>query len=405
MQRPKRVLRILNRLNIGGPTFNASLLTRHLAPEFETLFLSGMIDETEASSEYIPTSMGLHPVYVRSMYRKISPVHDWRAYKEIAAHIRSFKPDIVHTHASKAGALGRLAAANHQVPVIVHTFHGNVLQSYFSGIRNKVFINIERYLAKKTTQLIAISEIQKREIAEKFRIASPEKITVVPLGFDLSKFGLDSDSKRQLFRERFRIPASRLVVTIVARFVPVKNLPMFLRVARLIRNQTAADCCFLVVGDGEQREAFEQLASELSLSISKPGSENPQADVVLTSWQTEMDLVYAASDVVVLTSLNEGTPVSLIEAQASGKPLVSTLVGGVEEIMLPDVSGFLVSVNDDAGFAGHLLKLIQDEALRKQLGEAGKAFVQNRFHYSRLVENTAALYNRLLASAQVRKDV
>ncbi|MEO6169125.1 MAG: glycosyltransferase, partial [Chitinophagales bacterium] len=196
-----KILRIINRLNLGGPTFNAAYLSKFLAPEFETMLVAGMIDETEESSAFITKEMELKPVYIPQMFREINPLKDRNAYLQLKKLIREFKPDIVHTHAAKAGTLGRLAARACNVPVIVHTFHGHVFHSYFPAWKTNMFIRIERYLATKSTRIIAISNKQKEELANEYNICAPGKIEVIPLGFNLEKFSTGLPAKRKKFRD------------------------------------------------------------------------------------------------------------------------------------------------------------------------------------------------------------
>ncbi|MFI5135852.1 MAG: glycosyltransferase, partial [Chitinophagales bacterium] len=212
-----RVLRLINRLNLGGPTFNAAYLSRYLAPEYETLLVAGMIDDSEASSEFILNEMGLKPLYIPEMFREINFMNDSRAYFRLKKIIRDFKPDIVHTHAAKAGAIGRMAARACNVSAVVHTFHGHVFHSYFPKWKSNVFVNIERQLAKRSNRIIAISEKQKRELSDDFRICSAEKIEVIPLGFDLSKFRENKKEKRNKFRKMYDVEEDEIVISIVGR--------------------------------------------------------------------------------------------------------------------------------------------------------------------------------------------
>jgi UDP-N-acetylglucosamine:LPS N-acetylglucosamine transferase len=200
-----KVLRIINRLNLGGPTYNAAYLSKYMAPEFETLLVSGMKDESEASSAFITDSLGLKPVYIKNMHRSLNPIQDRKAYKEIVKIIREFKPDIVHTHAAKSGALGRLAAINEGVPVILHTFHGHIFHSYFNPLKTKLFLKIERYLSRKSSKTIAISQKQFEELCYDFNIDKPEKFEIVPLGFDLQRFYEGKEEKRKGFREKYNL--------------------------------------------------------------------------------------------------------------------------------------------------------------------------------------------------------
>ena len=241
-----RVLRIMNRLNLGGPTFNAAYLTKYLAPEFETVLLAGQKDDSEASSEFIVNELGIQPRYIRSMYRSLNPFKDIAAYYEIKQIIKEFKPDIVHTHAAKSGALGRLAAINSGVPVIVHTFHGHVFHSYFGRLKSQIFLQIERFLAKKTTKIVAISEIQRHELVDIFKVGPLSKFAVVPLGFDLDRFQTNQEEKRKHFRAEFGIGDDTVCIGIVGRLVPVKNHALFLRAIKYLSENTAQKFCAFI---------------------------------------------------------------------------------------------------------------------------------------------------------------
>ena len=180
-----RVLRILNRLIVGGPVLNAVYLTKHLPSEFETLLVVGEKEDHEKSAHYLAEGLGLNYVTLPQMGRAISPANDYQAYRQLKKIIRDFQPDVVHTHAAKPGALGRLAAHASGVPVIVHTYHGHVFHSYFNTLKSGFYINTERLLARKSTALVAISNAQKKELTEDFKIAPPEKFRVIQLGLDL----------------------------------------------------------------------------------------------------------------------------------------------------------------------------------------------------------------------------
>ncbi|MBL6876442.1 MAG: glycosyltransferase, partial [Chitinophagales bacterium] len=218
-----KVLRIINRLNLGGPTYNAAYLSKYIGDDFETLLVAGMKDESEASSAYIVDNLGLKPRYIKNMYREINPIKDFRAYKELVQIIKEFQPDIVHTHAAKAGAIGRLAAYNCGVPIILHTFHGHVFHSYFGQLKTRIFLEIERFLARKSTKIVAISNIQKQELCEKFKVAPCEKFEVVPLGFDLERFQINHPERRIAFRARYGLNQEDVVIGIIGRLVPIKN--------------------------------------------------------------------------------------------------------------------------------------------------------------------------------------
>lgn len=393
-----RIFRLINRFNLGGPTYNVAYLSRYLAPEFETLLAGGEKDESEGSSEYMVRQLGLEPVIIPRMRRAINIADDRAAYQHIKKLIKEFKPDIVHTHASKAGTLGRLAASACKVPVVVHTFHGHVFHSYFGRTQTEVYKRIERYLARRSTAIVAISEKQKQELAFEHRICKPEKITVVPLGFDLSRFEDAGGLMRAAFRQEWKLREDEVAVVILGRLVPVKNHELFLQALRQVMQMRRQPVRAFVVGDGEMRRTLEQQTREMGFSVSTAPTDAP-ADVTFTSWIRDAERVLAGADVVCLSSWNEGTPVSLIEAQAAGKPVVSTRVGGVENVVDENRTGFLAPTGDSDTFAAHLLRLVNDTALRREMGLRGKPHVMERYHYTRLVADMGALYNRLLNNA------
>jgi glycosyltransferase involved in cell wall biosynthesis len=391
-----KVLRIINRFNLGGPTYNVAYLSKYLPEEYETLLVGGVEDETEASSDFIVNNLGLKPVIIPEMRRSINPLNDYIAYKKLVEIIKSYKPDIVHTHASKAGTLGRLAAAACNVPVIVHTFHGHVFHSYFGKIQTTIFKNIERYLAKKSSAIIAISEKQKHELADIHKITSHDKITVVPLGFDLSKFQENTEAKRISFRKRYQLDDDEIAITIVGRLVPVKNHNLFLEGIKAVSEKTSKKIKAFIVGDGESRQAIEQKAKDLQIEYTTEVN-TEKAILTFTSWIKEIDEVLAGSDIIALTSFNEGTPVSLIEAQAANKPIVTTDVGGIENVVLVNHTALMCKNNDIEGFSEQLLQLIENDELRKMLSVSGWAHVKEKYHYTRLTQDMANLYAHLLA--------
>ncbi len=399
MNRKPRVLRIINRLNLGGPTFNAAYLTKYLEPDFDTLLVSGMKDDTEESSEFIVHKLGLEPTYIPEMYRELHPIRDLTSYRKLVKVIKEFKPDIVHTHAAKAGAVGRLAAYNCKVPVIVHTYHGHVFHSYFSPAKTRVFLEIERYLAKRTTSIITLSTKQLDELSNEFRIAPKEKFTIVPLGFDLHKFTDKQEEKRGAFRGKYNIKDDEIAIGIVGRLVPIKNHSLFLRALKVAADKTSKTIRAFIIGDGEERGNIETLAKELNLfAKNKHGNEL----LTFTSWIKDVDVANAGLDIICLTSNNEGTPVSLIEAQASSKPIVSTNVGGIEDVVRSGETALLSPVRNTEAFAENLLKLLEDDELRQQMSCAGNDFVLKAFSYERLCADITTLYNRLLAERHVK---
>ena len=391
-----RVLRIINRFNLGGPTYNAAYLSKYLAPEFETLFVGGTIDETEGSSEFVVNNLGLKPLIIPEMRRPFNLFADHEACKRIKKIISEFKPDIIHTHASKAGALGRLTAHKMNVPVIVHTFHGHVFDAYFDKLSSFFYINVERYLAKISSKIIAISENQKNDLCKKYKICPEEKIDVIPLGFDLCRFQENIVEKRNNFRNEYHIKKNEIAIAIIGRIVPVKNHNLFLEALKYVTERTTVNIRVFIVGDGESMINVQNKAHKLGLSYTENKNESQKHLITFTSWIKEVDVVISGADIIALSSLNEGTPVSLIEAQAGNKPVVSTNVGGIENVVIPNVTALLSPNNDTVAFAENLLKVIESEKLRNKMSSKGWEFVRERFHFTRMVRDTRELYYKLL---------
>jgi glycosyltransferase involved in cell wall biosynthesis len=396
-----KVLRIINRLNLGGPTYNAAYLSRYLAPEFETMLVAGIKEKKEESSEFIVRKMGLNPVYIPEMRREINPVNDIIAYRKIREIIRNHKPDIVHTHAAKAGTIGRLAAINQKVPVILHTFHGHVFHSYFNPLKTGLFKSIERYLAKRSTRIIAISDLQKHELCNIHHICNPENTVVIPLGFELDRFRKNQSELRQKFRNMYQLEDDTVAIGIIGRIVPVKNHELFVRSIAGLKNKTSRKFRAFIIGDGDDKQKTEELAVSLGLTIGSSSGTTSHSDIVFTSWIIDIERALAGMDIIAMTSLNEGTPVSLIEAQAANKPVVSTDVGGIGNVVIPGQTALLSPSGDLNGFISNLTMLVESPEVRLDMAGKGWEFVKNRFHYNRLVEDTRTLYRSLLKEAGI----
>lgn len=392
-----KVLRIINRLNLGGPTYNAAYLSKYLPSEFETLLVSGMKDESEESSEFIVKNLDLHPVYVPEMYRELHPFRDYTSYYKLRKIIDEFKPDIVHTHAAKAGAVGRLAAAHSGVPVIVHTFHGHVFHSYFNAVKTRVFLEIERYLARRTNAIVTLSPIQKNELTVDFKIAPPDKFHIIPLGFDLVRFKENKEQKRAQFRKQYNIADDEVGIGIVGRLVPIKNHELFLKALKIVVEKSQRKIRAFIIGDGEERQKIEMLATGLGLKFNNQNLTERNV-LTFTSWIKDVDIAIAGMDIIALTSNNEGTPVSLIEAQAASKPIVSTNVGGIENIVIKGETALLSAVGDAEMLAANMLKLTDNDLLRQQISAKANDFVHSTFSYQRLCNDMTTLYYSLLNS-------
>ena len=391
-----RVLRILNRLIIGGPSKNAVYLTRYMQPDFDTMLVIGGKEDHEQDADFLATANNIQPTCIPQMKRPISPRDDWAAYNKLKKLIKEFKPDIVHTHAAKSGALGRLAAKHSNVPVIVHTFHGHIFHSYFNSLKTNFFIRTERYLGSLSDAIVAISDVQKKELSDDFRIAAAEKFRVIPLGLDLDNFTIDREAKRIKFRTEFGLDDETVAIGIIGRLVPVKNHSLFLTALKYVLNNSSAKVKAFIIGDGESRALIEKLATGLDIKFSQHTGREHSHPLIFTSWRTDVDTICAGVDIIALTSLNEGTPVSLIEAQAAGKPIVSTRVGGIADVVLENRTALLSDITDEKAYCNNLLQMVNDVSMRQKFSNAGQEYVLNKFGYQRLVANMGDLYRDLL---------
>lgn len=385
-----KVLRIIARLNVGGPAIHTILLTQALNNErFESILVTGRVDDAEKDMIYLAGEKKVDPLVIPELGRRIRPLKDLIAFWKIYRIIRRERPDIVHTHTAKAGALGRVAAVLAGVPVRIHTFHGHIFESYFNGFYIGVFLFIERTLAYFSRYIVVVSRAQKREIGERYKIAGPEKIRVVPLGLELEKF-LSIRSRNGKLRKELGIDDDVIAIGIVGRLVPVKNHRMFLESAGNLSavSSDKVKIKYLIIGDGEERMALEAQAKELGIG----------KDALFCGWRENMADVYSDLDLVVLTSLNEGTPVALIEALAAGRPVVATDVGGVKDVVEDGANGYCVASGDAQAFALRMADLIRDPGKRSAFGVKGREMVRDRFSKERLVEDMTKLYEEAVLS-------
>ncbi|MBN1353475.1 MAG: glycosyltransferase family 4 protein [Candidatus Omnitrophica bacterium] len=382
-----KILRVITRLNIGGPAIHVTLLTGMFNDgEFESALLCGSVSEREGDMGYIAEDYGVKPLYIPQLTREISVFRDLAAFFSIIKHIKRYKPDIVHTHTAKAGTLGRIAAILSRVPVIVHTFHGNVFQGYFSKRRTKLFIIIERILARFTDCIIAISPAQKEEITKLYRITRPDKCRVVRLGFDLERLSGALENGRGL-RDDLKLAESDILVGIIGRLTAIKNQKMFVDMAYHLINtgesRLKERLKFAVIGDGELRE--ELLAYTRFRGLAKK--------IFFVGWAKDMRKVYPALDIVTLTSSNEGTPVTLIEAMSFSKPVVATDTGGIKDTVREN--GILVKKDDYKSMAHAVSELAVSREKRESLGRLGRDFVRATYSKERLYSEFRQLYNDL----------
>ncbi|MGE0086618.1 MAG: glycosyltransferase [Desulfococcaceae bacterium] len=402
-----RILRIISRLNVGGPAIHVHLLTKGLdSQKFESILVTGRISPQEGDMSYLFRPGDPQPLIIPELQREISIPSDVRTFFRILKMLYAEKPDIVDTHTAKAGFAARFSASiynllsrKHSVSII-HTFHGHVFEGYFSPMTTQLFINIERLLARISDAIIVISDTQKQELTGKYRIASSDKIRTIPLGFDLSPF-LSASDLRGKFRQDLHFDSNVILIGIIGRLVPIKNHNMFFQSAKRFR-EIHPDIAvkYIVIGNGELRGELEELCSELKL----------KEDTVFCGWIKEVPYVYADLDILALTSLNEGTPVSIIESMAAGVPVIATDAGGVRDLLgagpYPRVCergsflvcerGILCRKNDSEGFSKGLTYLVcENSDIRRKRIENARQYVREHFDRERLFRDTEALYMEL----------
>lgn len=401
-----KIVRFIARLNIGGPSIHVHLLSTGLdKKKFRSILVTGKISPQEGDMSYLfDDSSKTKPIIIRELQREISPAMDIKAFCQILRILRQEDPDIVHTHTAKAGTSARLAVIMYNLfmgknILMVHTFHGHVFEGYFSPAKSLMFIWIERFLAMSTDVIVSISRTQKKDLSEKFRVAPAAKIKTIPLGFDLKPF-LESDVLKGRFRSSLGVSDDTLLVGIVGRLVPVKRHVMFLDAAKIfIKQHPGIVVQFVVVGDGEMREALESYTERKGLSN----------HVRFCGWRRDLPEVYADVDILSLTSLNEGTPVSIIEAMAASTPAIATDAGGVFDLLGPKDGrprsddfvvcrrGILCRKEDPIGFAKGLKYLVEiGDSKRKELVRNARDFVELSFSKDRLVKDIEGLYLDLL---------
>ena len=385
---PIRVLRIIARLNMGGPALHVTYLTRDLASRgYSTTLMAGGVDHGEDSMTYVAEEAGVSLVHVPQLHRDLAPVRDSVSVRRIVQEIRRFRPHILHTHTAKAGAVGRVAAmlaGEARPPITVHTFHGHVLRGYFDPVRTEFFRETERRLARHTTHLIAVSP-QVRDELLKLGVGSPDQFSVIRLGIELEK-RVTAERSRAELRRLFGIPDDRFVVGWIGRMTSIKRVHDVVSAFAAIRRR-GIEATLCLVGDGPDRAAVEKLAHDLGVI----------RDILFVGYQRDVASYYSFIDTLILASANEGTPVVAMEALVAGRPVVSTRVGGVPDVVTDGVDGILCDPGDVDALADALGELATDPGLRAQLGRPGRANMLARYSVERLVDDVDSLYRTLLA--------
>jgi glycosyltransferase involved in cell wall biosynthesis len=415
-----RVARVIDRLNIGGPAKHVTWLSAGLASdEFETVLITGTVPDGEGDMSFFTRAAGVKPLVVPEMSRELS----WRDALVVAKLLGQFwrlKPHIVHTHKAKAGAVGRLAAwlyrwltpsalwLRPRACYVVHTYHGHIFHSYYGATKTRMFLAIERLMARLATdRIITISEQQLREIGGHFKVGRAGQLRVIPLGIDLH----EGPSTGSQLRREFGIGEDEFLVGIVGRLCEVKNHALLLEAAARLRGSDdrrsghPTRVRFVIIGDGHLRKELERRARELALGDC----------VVFTGFREDAVALYPELDLVTLTSLNEGTPVTLIEAMNRGRAVVTTEVGGVVDLMgtrLGAGDGFTIwehgltaESGDAEGVARAMQFLLDKPDLCREMGQRGQAYVRARLSKERLLEEIEDLYRELVGDDHLSEPV
>ena len=402
-----KILRIIARLNVGGPARHVVWLTAGLNDnEFQSALIAGSVPAGEEDMAYFAEENGVRPIFIAEMSRELS-LRDIVSLFKVYREIKRFRPDVIHTHTAKAGTIGRTAAFFYRwftAGVFVgrprrirvfHTFHGHVFHSYYGRWKTALFILIERFLAfAATDKIIVITPQQLDEINGRFKVGRRGQFEVVRLGIELGSFA-DGTEMRSRFRAAIAAADNEILVGLIGRLTEIKNIPMFLRAAELCRDDKSAEGArmrFIIVGDGHLRKNLEAETAHRGLGDS----------VLFLGNRDDIEEVYAGIDIVALTSTNEGTPLSLIEGMASARPVISTSVGGVKDLLGDEIEtcngfticrrGLGIASGNAEGFSSGLIYLAKNEKLRESLGQAGKSFIKANYSKERLIEDIRTLY-------------
>ena len=390
---PIRILRIITRLNIGGPSIQAIKLSRRLdSAGFHTTLVHGQLGPDEGDMQTLLSTEGLNTISMPTLRRKVDPLNDIRTFWQLLRLLRNLRPALVHTHMAKAGAIGRQAAivyntlwARNHPAKLVHTYHGHVLEGYFSAPKTALFLAAEKLLARRTDTLIAVSAQVRQELLKEYRIGREDRFQIVPLGLDLAALEAIDNTARRDARKQLGIPEEAKVIVWVGRLTPIKQPEVFLDAAKLIKLRHP-QAIFLVVGDGELRSEVESKARALKMTN----------DIRFLGWRGDLPTIYAASNLSLLTSRNEGTPVAIIEAMASGLPSVSPNVGGVRDVITDPSVGTIVEEGSPESLAATACALLDSPDLCREIGESARSSAVGRFGFARLVSDITALYHGLL---------
>ncbi len=397
LPRPIRIARVITRLGVGGAALHVALLTKHLdsgefqSGEFQTRLWAGKTTESEGDMLILRGETAIHPQILPHLRRDAAPSRDLRALRDLTRDFRRFKPDLVDTHLSKAGFLGRLAAKIAGVPC-VHTFHINIFGGYsWKPLEHQLYLRLEQIAARWTTRLICLSDELGTEILAQ-GIGARDQFRTIALGLELEAFEPSPpkvEAARANLRRELKLAPDATIIGHISRLAPVKSVKTFVQAADILR-RTHPETTFLVVGEGESRARLEILARELNLG----------GNLRFLGVRADIAALNLGLDAVALTSLQEGTPISIIESLAAARPVVASDVGGVRRLIEAHQTGLLVPPNAPQEVARALGWILENPQLSAQLGRNGREKMRREFEVSRMVREHRALYLEVVSASK-----
>lgn len=384
---------------VGGQSIDTVPLAHALKNDYEIMIVHGEKEsDEEAYVDSLRDSGGITFTKIKSLKRSVNPLNDIASLFVMYRVIKKFAPAIVHTHGSKPGVTGRIAAWLAKVPVIIHTFHGHLFHSYYNKAGSFIIIRFERLLGRLSTRVVVLSNRQQSEISQQYKIVHDSKIAMIPLGIDEHKYCENAAVLRSLWRTKYQLNDTCVAVCSIGRMVPVKNYQLFIKIIAALPDAYNDKVKFFLIGDGDLKPALQQQLTNAGIDWSE-GENKPTAKVIFTSWVTPVTTVLHAMDLLVLTSFNEGTPLSIIEAQVCGKPVISANTGGVRDTFLDQESGFLVDGYNTEAYVGKLQQLIENKTLRVAMGNKAGIFAKQKFSKQAEVNAFRNLYATCIASS------
>ena len=378
---PLMVLLVVTRLNIGGVARHVLRLAKDLGDAGHSVAVAtGQVEPHEGDMSGLADAYGVQVVHIPGLGRSISWRDDWRAFLALRKLVKELRPDVVHTHTAKAGTLGRIVALLARTRRIVHTYHGHVFHGYFSPVKTAIILSVERTLAWGTDHFIALSKTQQNELSERYRIAAAHKFTVIPLGISAYDLGASQHNGSNV-RDDLNLPPAVKLVAAVGRIVPIKNPGLFLNIAKICCQQEPV-AHFIFVGRGEAEQETQRMAQETGLA----------GQVHFLGWRDDLASIYSQIDALLITSQNEGTPYSILEAMSLNCPVVATKVGGVPDMIRHEETGLLFDSGDSEAGAAAILRVLRDEAVRNEIADAARFYVRANYSHERVLQQILDVY-------------